>query len=155
MGWTIDRQIRFLISLAETGSVTQASRSVGMSPRAAYHLRMRAGHDDFRRAWVAAINQAWLNLQSVAMDRALNGTTRQIWKDGELVAEQTVPSDRLLIWLMTHLDVAPDMPPFLNILSVLASKLNDDSFTLPPHECDNCDNSQADRPAGKPPGPVK
>lgn len=155
MGWTIDRQLRFLISLAETGSVTVAARTVGMSPRAAYHLRMRAGHDGFRRAWVAAINQAWLNLQSVAMDRAINGTTRQIWKDGELIAEQTIPSDRLLMWLMDRFQVAKDMPPFLALLPHMLEDLQDDGHTLPLHECDNCDNSHPDRPAAKPPSPVK
>jgi hypothetical protein len=97
MGWTVERQRGFLIALAETGSVTLAAKSVGMSARSAYHLRMREGHDPFRIAWMRALTQAYLNLECIAFDRAVHGSGRQVWKNGELVSEEIVPSDRLLI----------------------------------------------------------
>jgi hypothetical protein len=52
-GWTPDRQARFIGILAETGSVAEAARRVGMSRMAAYRLRRREGAESFAHAWDA------------------------------------------------------------------------------------------------------
>ena len=41
-GWTADRQLRFLVALSETTSVTKAARAADMSRKSAYRLRHRA-----------------------------------------------------------------------------------------------------------------
>ena len=43
-------------------------------------------------------------LSPIAFDRSINGRIEQIYRDGELVAERRVPSDKLLTWLLARLD---------------------------------------------------
>jgi hypothetical protein len=102
-GWTVDKQFAFLRHLAAFGSVAAAARSVGMSEASAWRLRARPRSDSFCRAWDIALQAAGAHLFGVALDRALNGSTRQYWKDGELVAEQVAPSDKLLMWAVDRL----------------------------------------------------
>lgn len=52
-GWTIDRQLRFLETLAQTRSITKAARDVGMSRESAYRLRDRA--ELFAALWDRAL----------------------------------------------------------------------------------------------------
>jgi hypothetical protein len=54
-GWTTDRQVKFIIALNKTRSVTRAAAAAGMSRESAYRLRDRPGHSDFARAWDAAV----------------------------------------------------------------------------------------------------
>ncbi|MFN7398612.1 MAG: hypothetical protein ACK5SX_05995, partial [Sandaracinobacter sp.] len=102
-GWTIEKQFAFLRHLAAYGSVAAAARSVGMSEASAWRLRARPGADSFCRAWDTALQAAGAHLLGVALDRALNGSTRQYWKNGELVGEQVAPSDKLLMWAVDRL----------------------------------------------------
>ncbi|WP_298397278.1 hypothetical protein [Sphingobium sp.] len=50
-GWTPDRQLAFIDALSRCGVVAQAARSVGCTPRSAYHLRERDGAESFAAAW--------------------------------------------------------------------------------------------------------
>ena len=43
-------------------------------------------------------------LSPIAYDRAINGRIEQVYRDGELIAERRVPSDKLLTWLLARLD---------------------------------------------------
>jgi hypothetical protein len=52
-GWTPERQARFIGLLAETGSVAEAARRVGMGRQSAWRLRRRRGAASFARAWDA------------------------------------------------------------------------------------------------------
>lgn len=61
--WTPDKQRRFLASLLATGNVTQAARTVGMSPASAHRLRRRLGGTPFDRTWTNALA---LHAQSLA-----------------------------------------------------------------------------------------
>ncbi len=88
-GWTADRQRAFIEHLAATGSVTHAAAHVGMSVRS---------------AWQLALRRAGSYLMGIALDRAINGTRREIWKDGKLIATQITPSDKLLMFAIDRLD---------------------------------------------------
>jgi hypothetical protein len=101
-GWSSERQRLFLVTLAETGSVHLASAAARLSARSAYRLRARS--PAFAAAWDTADQLAVGRLSAIAFDRAINGRTEQVWRDGELVAEKRVPSDRLLMWLLARLD---------------------------------------------------
>jgi hypothetical protein len=103
-GWTADRQRAFIEHLAATGSVTHAAAHVGMSVRSAYRLRGRPEADDFDEAWQLALRRAGSYLMGIALDRAINGTRREIWKDGKLIATQITPSDKLLMFAIDRLD---------------------------------------------------
>ncbi len=102
-GWTADRQRRFIATLANTGSVAEAARAAGINARSAYRLRADPRGAAFARAWEAALMTAAGRLTAVAFDRAIIGSPRRLWRDGELVATQTVPSDQMLMFLLRHL----------------------------------------------------
>lgn len=54
-GWTAERQLRFLDSLARTGSITIAAKAAGMSRETAYRLRKRRDGALFAAAWDRAL----------------------------------------------------------------------------------------------------
>ena len=101
-GWSADRQRLFLSVLAETGSVHLAADAARLSARSAYLLRTRS--PAFAEAWNAAQQLAVGRLSAIAFDRALNGRVEQVYRDGDLIGERRVPSDRLLTWLLARLD---------------------------------------------------
>ncbi|MFL6760087.1 hypothetical protein [Sphingomonas sp.] len=101
-GWSAARQRLFIETLAETGSVHLAAKSAGLSVRSAYGLRIRSAA--FAAAWDAAQQLAVGRLSALAFDRAINGRIDQVYRDGDLIAERRVPSDRLLMWLLARLD---------------------------------------------------
>jgi|GEM_PF-2914825 len=99
-GWTPDRQRAFLEALADTGCVEAAAKAVNMSRQSAWRLRRRSDARAFDAAWEAALERAMQQLLPVALDRALNGTLRQRWYHGEVIAEERVYHDGLLRHLL-------------------------------------------------------
>jgi hypothetical protein len=103
-GWTAERQRTFIATLAETGCISDACVAAGISPKSAYRLRAHPSAGAFVEAWDRALAVATGRLASIAFDRAIKGSTRETWKDGELVGEVRAPSDKLLMFLLTKLD---------------------------------------------------
>lgn len=103
-GWTAQRQRAFIAALAETGCVSEACAEVGLTPRSAYRLREHPAAVGFRDAWKYALSMATARLISHAFERAIHGSAERIYRDGVLVGERRKPSDKLLMWLVTHLD---------------------------------------------------
>ncbi|HZF45333.1 MAG TPA: hypothetical protein VEZ26_03280, partial [Sphingomonadaceae bacterium] len=56
-GWTPRRQAAFLGYLAQTRSVSEAARLVGMARETAYRLRARRGAESFAAAWDVAMGK--------------------------------------------------------------------------------------------------
>ncbi len=106
-GWTAERQRKFLVTLAETGSVSEASIMSGVSARSAYRLRQRLHATAFADAWDHALKLASLRLVTLAFERATTGTVREIWREGRLVGTTRAPSEKLLMFLIRHLMPAP------------------------------------------------
>ena len=102
-GWTAERQRTFLTVLAETGCISDACVRSGVSSRSAYRLRQRADAAAFANAWDQALRLATLRLTTLAFERAVKGTVREFWRQGERVAETRSPSDKLLMFLLQHL----------------------------------------------------
>ena len=102
LGWSAERQRIFIEALAETGSVHSSARSAGLSARSAYALRVRSRA--FAQAWDAAQQLAVGRLSALAFDRAINGRIEQVYHQGELVGERQIPSEKLLMWLLSRLD---------------------------------------------------
>ena len=105
-GWTAERQRLFLNILANTGSVAHAAEAADITPRSAYRLRNHPQGAAFSAGWDAAVMRAANRLTTVAFERAITGTPREIWRDGRIVARASVPSDRLLMFLLRHLNPA-------------------------------------------------
>ena len=101
-GWTAERQIAFIETLAETACVEEACRRVGMSDSAAYRLRRRPCGAAFREAWDAALDYALHRLEQAALSRALNGVPRPIFYKGEQVGEWREYDERLTLFLLNN-----------------------------------------------------
>lgn len=107
-GWTPERQRQFIEELADCGIVREAAARVGMSEQGAYQLRRRPDAAGFNQAWDAAVQLGVHRLHSTAFERAIRGTVRRRYYNGEVVGEDTVFDNRLLIYLLARLDRNPD-----------------------------------------------
>lgn len=100
-GWTAERQRAFIEHLADHGDVRAACAHVGMSKQSAFDLRRRPDATAFAEAWIAALENRQDGLVETAVDRAIHGSLRARYWKGEKVGEERVPSDRMLMWLIT------------------------------------------------------
>jgi hypothetical protein len=103
-GWTDERIVRFLSSLAETGVVADACRACGMSRDAAYALRNRASGRAFAIAWDAAQLLSRRAVADDVMSRARHGVIDRVYRNGELVAERHRYDNRLTMAVLARLD---------------------------------------------------
>ena len=100
-GWSVEKQRLFIATLADTGSVTQAARAVGMSVKSAYALRRAPDGAGFDRAWRAAIRHAMHRLIDVCMERALEGTEEPIYdREGRHIGHRVKHHDRMAMFLL-------------------------------------------------------
>jgi hypothetical protein len=99
-GWTLDRRTAFLETLSKTANVTAAAATVGKSTSGAYQLRQR--DRKFAADWDRAIESAMDQLVAVALERALNGTMKEVVRgSGETVSIREY-SDRLLMFMLSQ-----------------------------------------------------
>ncbi len=99
---TPERQRRFIATLAATGIVTQAARSIGKSMEALYKLRARPGAEGFAAAWDAALERGVQRLEDCAMERALKGTPTPIVSHGAILGWWNKPDNNLLRFMLQH-----------------------------------------------------
>ncbi|WP_010411100.1 hypothetical protein [Citromicrobium sp. JLT1363] len=99
---TPERQRRFVATLAATGIVTQAARSIGKSMEALYKLRARPGAEGFAAAWDAALERGMQRLEDCALERAITGTPTPIVSGGKLLGTWDKPDNNLLRFLLQH-----------------------------------------------------
>lgn len=97
---TPDKQRAFVATLAATGIVTQAARSIGVSLEALYKLRNRAGAEGFSAAWDAAVDRGMNRLEDCALERAIAGEERPVVWDGQVVTTWTRYDTALLTFLL-------------------------------------------------------
>jgi hypothetical protein len=115
-GWTVERQVRFIGYLAETGSVGRAAQRVAMSRESAWRLRGRAGAASFAYAWdtVIALHREGLD-ESVTLpkrkvtpdelaERGDKGAIHVMMRRGKFVGAQRKPSVSALLRHMRRLD---------------------------------------------------
>lgn len=119
-GWTPDRQRCFIATLARTGVVSAAARSVGMTPRSAYQLRDRVRHRygnwvdtpmspedaaalgpgyifSFAAAWDMALGEGLQGQIEAAAPVALEGEEVPIIRRGQIIGWQRKFNTRLAI----------------------------------------------------------
>jgi len=87
-------QGRFLREFARTGSVSLACRASGLARRTVY--RWREADADFRRRWATARGRAGERQRDAAMERALFGEERPLWRNGAIVDHVQVPDSDML-----------------------------------------------------------
>jgi hypothetical protein len=99
---TPDLQRRFIATLAATGIVKQAAKSIGRSLEALYKLRHRPGAEGFAAAWDAALERGVQRLEDCALERALKGTRTPIVSHGQILGWWDKPDNNLLRFLLQH-----------------------------------------------------
>ncbi|WP_404371721.1 hypothetical protein AB5I39_04530 [Sphingomonas sp. MMS24-J45] len=102
-GWTAERQRTFLAALADTGCVSVAAEAAEITPRSCYRLRRHPKGAAFAKAWDDALLVATGRLVAIAFERAIIGTPREIWRGGKLVAEMSIPSDKMMMFMLQRL----------------------------------------------------
>ena len=93
----------FVATLAATGIVTQAARSIGKSMEALYKLRNKPGAEGFAAAWDAALERGVQRLEDSALARAIKGTP--VWKsdgDGGLITYGTRHNEALVMFFLRN-----------------------------------------------------
>ncbi|WP_432200174.1 hypothetical protein ACRAQ7_11015 [Erythrobacter sp. W53] len=93
-------QRRFVATLAATGIVKQAARSIGKSLEALYKLRRLPGAEGFAGAWDAALERGVQRLEDCAMERAIRGTPTPIVSQGAILGWWDKPDNHLLQFLL-------------------------------------------------------
>ncbi|MEO7634260.1 MAG: hypothetical protein ABIS38_01270 [Sphingomicrobium sp.] len=99
-GWTVERQYDFIEALAESGCVIEACRRVGMSDTSAYKLRARSDCQDFRRAWVVALDYGDHRIEEDARTRSRRGVARPIFYKGEQIGDWRHYDERLTMFFL-------------------------------------------------------
>lgn len=99
-GLTPERQREYVEALADSGVARYAAARIGISEQAINRLRRRADARSFNLACDAAMRLGARRLQSIAWERAIEGTVRRYHYHGKLVAEERVFDNRLLIYLL-------------------------------------------------------
>ena len=88
----------FLLHLGRTGSVTYAAARTGLRRTALYHLKARdAG---FAERWAEALDLGIERLQDNALQRALEGDKRPVFRNGRQVGQVRHYDNRLLQFLL-------------------------------------------------------
>lgn len=103
-GWTPDCRRAFLSALAEGHTVTDACRTVGLSPSSAYQLRNRADGADFAIGWDAASLIARTALSDALLVRAVHGQTESVTRPDGTMVERHRFDNRLGVSMLRRLD---------------------------------------------------
>jgi hypothetical protein len=112
-GWTAERQARFIGFFAETASVAEAARRVGMSRMAAYRLRRRAEAESFAHAWDAIV-RVWQGepvqqrkvTASELFGRGVEGEFHIMMRRSQFIRAVRKPSNSALLRLVRRMDAA-------------------------------------------------
>jgi hypothetical protein len=97
-GFTPARKALFLEALGQCGCYADACRVAGVSRKTFYYHRDRWA--DFRGQCEAAIARATVPLETLAWQRAVEGTPEKIIRGGEVVQIRLKPSDSVLRLLL-------------------------------------------------------
>lgn len=102
-GWTYKRQALFLMTLAESGLVSEACAIAGMSLTSAYKLRQRPEGITFALGWKAAVLLARNRLEDVLLAAAITGVEAVSTKVEGVTRRRTVNSG-LSMGVLNRLD---------------------------------------------------
>ena len=97
-GWTPARKAKFVEVLAETANVTLAAENAGVSKISADRLRHKSA--PIEQAWQEALKIGIAQLEMMVLERALNGTEKDIPLRNGKVKTVRVFSERMIIHLL-------------------------------------------------------
>ncbi len=88
----------FFHHLGRTGSVTVAARRAQLRRSSLYERRQN--DDEFAERWSRALDLGVERLQDNAMNRAMNGTEKPVWRNGRQVGSVRQFDNKLLQFLL-------------------------------------------------------
>ncbi len=95
---TPEKRAKFISSLAEGASITEAAKSAGVCRMTVY--RLRESDPDFAEAWDDALEAGTDLIEDEALRRATKGTLKPVFHKGEHVGDIREYSDTLTIFLL-------------------------------------------------------
>lgn len=95
---TPKKQEAFLAALAQRGNVSEACQAAGIGRRTVY--QWRDADKDFAAAWDGALDEAADTMEREAFRRAVEGTEKPVFQQGQEVGRIREYSDTLLIFLL-------------------------------------------------------
>jgi hypothetical protein len=157
-GWTPFARRLFLEVLAETGRVSTACEYTRLTRQSAYALRAR--DPVFAAGWDAAWELARAPLADALYEKAVDGVTDTITRNGEVVAERHRFDSRLSIAVLHRLDKRCDRAEELGAKHLLLVRRWDEWLALvgkgadaeaaalldSGQHCQNCQNSESENP---------
>jgi hypothetical protein len=102
-GWTYQRQAAFLMTLAQTGLVSQACAVAEMSSASAYALRREPCGTAFQLGWQAAHLLARDRLEDVLLETAINGV-ESVTQRAEGISHRRSLNGNLSMAVLNRLD---------------------------------------------------
>jgi hypothetical protein len=103
--FTLAKQERFFAALTATCNVAAACRAARISTRCVYHHRIKSAA--FRARWAVAIREAYVGLELMMLERAMNGTVKTITRpDGGVQTVHEYPNNVAMLLLKLHRDTA-------------------------------------------------
>ena len=88
----------FFHHLGRTGSVTVAANRAQLRRTTLYQMRQE--DDAFAERWARALDLGVERLQDNAMNRAMNGTPKPVWRNGQKIGSVQQFDNRLLQFLL-------------------------------------------------------
>ena len=96
--WSKAQASCFLSVLMQTGNVSASARAAKVTTSSAY--KKRSNDDDFRQAWLAALESSLDDLEESLRKRALEGTDKPIFYGGEKIGNTKSYNDNLGMFLL-------------------------------------------------------
>ncbi len=96
--WSARREEMFLSTLAETAKVREAIRVSQLSETNVYRRRRQS--PEFAAKWLTALRQGYAELETMMLDRALNGVEKPVWHGGKQVGVMLEYNDRMALSLL-------------------------------------------------------
>lgn len=96
--WSAKRAARFLEELAQCSNVAASARAAGIAESTIYRRRLK--DEAFRAEWQAALREGVSRLETMLLERALNGVEKAVWHGGKQVGSMREYSDRLALALL-------------------------------------------------------
>lgn len=99
---TPEKTATFLEALADTANVSAAAKKIRISRQ--YMYQVREEDEEFAAAWDEAVKLGTAALEDEAVRRAMDGTLKPVFYQGEKVGSIREYSDTLLIFLLKARD---------------------------------------------------
>lgn len=100
---TPDARTRFLDAIRKEPNISAAARLIGVSRGYMYEVKADPAEAEFAKAWEDAIEEAVDDLEVKARERARGWVEPIVNKDGDVVGERLLYSDRMMeLMLKAH-----------------------------------------------------